>query len=148
MEQLGGLRRRWVEVRAEENVEGRRRSQGFTHPPQNFLDLILQCHNSPPPPPSTKSYQRRRVGGRDRRREEDVRGSMRRYRRREEVQGFQGPGVLRSQSPKDQDISNSHSNMSLTLKKVHLVLVLCQLLSLSLLSFQDIALDGFIKKLQ
>ena len=37
------------------------------------------------------------------------------------VQAFQGPGVPRSQSPKDQDISNSHSNTSLTLKKVHLV---------------------------
>ena len=32
------------------------------------------------------------------------------------VQGSQGPRV-----PKDQDISNSHSNTSLTLKKVHLV---------------------------
>ena len=32
-----------------------------------------------------------------------------------------GPGVPRSQGPKDQDISNSHSNTSLTLKKVHLV---------------------------
>ena len=37
------------------------------------------------------------------------------------VQGFQGPGVPRSQGPKDKDISNSHSNTSLTLKKVHLV---------------------------
>ena len=39
----------------------------------------------------------------------------------EEVQGSQGPGVPRSQSPKDQDISKSHSITSLTLKKVHLV---------------------------
>ena len=39
------------------------------------------------------------------------------------VQWFKGPGVLRSQGPKDQDISNSHSNTSLTLKKVYLVLV-------------------------
>ena len=38
------------------------------------------------------------------------------------VKGFQGPGVPKSQGPKDQDISNSHSNTSLTLKKVHLVL--------------------------
>ena len=38
------------------------------------------------------------------------------------VQGFQGPGVPRSQGFKDQDISNSHSNTGLTLKKVHLVL--------------------------
>ena len=37
------------------------------------------------------------------------------------VQGFQGPGVPKSQGPKDQDISNSHLNTSLTLKKVHLV---------------------------
>ena len=37
------------------------------------------------------------------------------------VQGFQGAGVPRSQGPKDQDISNSNSNTSLTLKKVHLV---------------------------
>ena len=33
-----------------------------------------------------------------------------------------GPRVPRSQGPKDQDISNSHSNTSLTLKKVHLVI--------------------------
>ena len=32
-----------------------------------------------------------------------------------------GPRVPRSRGPKDQDISNSHSNTSLTLKKVHLV---------------------------
>ena len=32
-----------------------------------------------------------------------------------------GPRVPRSRVPKDQDISKSHSNMSLTLKKVHLV---------------------------
>ena len=32
-----------------------------------------------------------------------------------------GSKVQRSQGPKDQDISNSHSNTSLTLKKVHLV---------------------------
>ena len=38
---------------------------------------------------------------------------MRRCWRREEVQESQGL--------KDQDISNSHSNTSLTLKKVHLV---------------------------
>ena len=41
----------------------------------------------------------------------------------EEVQESQGPGVLKSQGPKDQDISKSHSNTSLTLKKVHLVKV-------------------------
>jgi len=51
----------------------------------------------------------------------DVRGSMRSCWRREEVQESQGPGIPRSQGPKDQDISNSNSNMSLTLKKVHLV---------------------------
>ena len=32
-----------------------------------------------------------------------------------------GPRVPRSRGPKDQDISNSHSNTNLTLKKVHLV---------------------------
>ena len=31
--------------------------------------------------------------------------------------------VSRSRGPKDQDISNSHSNTSLTLKKVHLVIL-------------------------
>ena len=54
---------------------------------------------------------------------------MRRCWQREEVQESQGPRVPRSrgpkvqgsQGPKDQDISNSHSNTSLTLKKVHLV---------------------------
>ena len=34
-----------------------------------------------------------------------------------------GPRVPRSQGPKDQDMSNSHSNTSLTLKEVHLVLI-------------------------
>ena len=37
------------------------------------------------------------------------------------VQGFQGPEVPRSQDHKDQDISNSYSYTSLTLKMVHLV---------------------------
>ena len=32
-----------------------------------------------------------------------------------------GPRVPRFRGPKDQDISNSNSNTSLTLKKVHLV---------------------------
>ena len=40
----------------------------------------------------------------------------------EEVQESQGPMVPRSHGPKDQDISKSHSNTSLTLKKFHLVL--------------------------
>ena len=39
------------------------------------------------------------------------------------VQGSQGPGIPRPRGPKDQDISNSHSNTSLTLKKVHLVIL-------------------------
>jgi len=47
---------------------------------------------------------------------------MRRCWRREKGQETQGPRAPRSRGPKDQDISNSHSNMSLTLKKVHLVL--------------------------
>ena len=38
------------------------------------------------------------------------------------VQESQGPRVPKSKGPKDQDISKSHSNTSLTLKKVHLVL--------------------------
>ena len=37
------------------------------------------------------------------------------------VQESQGLWVKRSKGPEDQDISNSHSNTSLTLKKVHLV---------------------------
>ena len=49
---------------------------------------------------------------------------MRRCWWREEVQESQGPRVPRSQGPKDQDILNSHSNTSLTLKKVHLVQIL------------------------
>ena len=38
------------------------------------------------------------------------------------VPRFMGSKVQWSQGPNDQDISNSHSNTSLTLKKVHLVL--------------------------
>ena len=38
------------------------------------------------------------------------------------VQESQGLWVQRSKGPEDQDISNSNSNTSLTLKKVHLVL--------------------------
>ena len=37
------------------------------------------------------------------------------------VQESQGPRVPKSKGPKDQDISKSHSNTSLTLKMVHLV---------------------------
>ena len=37
------------------------------------------------------------------------------------VQESQGLWVKRSKGPEDQDISNSNSNTSLTLKKVHLV---------------------------
>ena len=65
---------------------------------RSISHLIVRCHNSPPP--LTKPYQRWRVGGRDRRRYEDVRGSMRRCWRREEVQESQGPRVLRSRDPK------------------------------------------------
>ena len=50
------------------------------------------------------------------RRSEGVRGNMRCWRREE-----RGPRVPRSQGPKDQDILKSHSDTSLTLKKVHLV---------------------------
>ena len=38
------------------------------------------------------------------------------------VPGSQGLKVQGSQGPKDQDISKSYSNTSLTLKKVHLVI--------------------------
>ena len=40
------------------------------------------------------------------------------------VQESQGLWVKRSKGPEDQDISNSNSNTSLTLKKVHLVEIL------------------------
>ena len=53
---------------------------------------------------------------------EEGRGPRVKRSKGSKVQGFQGPGVPRSQGPKDQDISNSHSNTSLTLKKVHLVI--------------------------
>ena len=49
--------------------------------------------------------------------------TRRRCWRRKEVQESQGPRVPRSRGPKNQDISNSHSNTSLTLKKVHIVLL-------------------------
>ena len=70
----------------------------------------------PPIPPITKPYQRRRVGG--------CKGKY-----EEVLEDGRGPRVLRSKSPKvpgsqgpkNQDISKSHSNASLTLKKVHLV---------------------------
>ena len=48
------------------------------------------------------------------------------------VQESQGPRVPKSKGPKDQDISKSHSNTSLTLKKVHLVpYVFCRYLKAS-----------------
>ena len=57
----------------------------------------------------------------------EVRGCKGKYE--EVLEEGRGPRVPRSKSskvhgsqgPKDQDISNSHSNTSLTLKKVHLV---------------------------
>ena len=57
----------------------------------------------------------------------EVRGCKGKYE--EVLEEGRGPRVPRpkgskvkgSQGPKDQDISNSHSNSSLTLKKVHLV---------------------------
>ena len=60
---------------------------------------------------------------------------MRRCWRREKVQESQGPRVPRSTGPKDQDISNSHSNTSLTLKKVHLVDLLFKLFNLKSFCF-------------
>ena len=49
---------------------------------------------------------------------------MRRWLRLVEVRKSESPKVrvTRSKGPRDQDISKSHSNTSLTLKKVHLVL--------------------------
>ena len=57
----------------------------------------------------------------------DVRGIMRKYEK--VVEEGRGPKALKSKSPKDQrskgpkdqDILKSHSNTSLTLKKVHLL---------------------------
>ena len=49
----------------------------------------------------------------------EVGGGKRKYE--EVVEEERGPRVPRSQGLKDQDISKSHSNTSLTLKKVHLV---------------------------
>ena len=64
--------------------------------------------------------------------------------RRSKVQGSQAPWVPKSQCPKDQDISKSHSDTSLTLKKVHLVK--CPKLSildfLSINKMNDKALQG------
>ena len=45
---------------------------------------------------------------------------MRKYE--EVLEEGRGPRISRSRGPKDQDISKSNSNTSLTLKKVHLVL--------------------------
>ena len=52
---------------------------------------------------------------------------MRRWLRKEEFQESQGPRVPRSNGPMDKVISKSHSNTSLTLKKVHLVQVYHQI---------------------
>ena len=60
---------------------------------------------------------------------------MRRCWNREEVQESQGPRIPRPRGPKDQDISNSHSNTSLTLKKVHLV---------SIVKLGSISNDNFV----
>ena len=67
------------------------------------------------------------VRGRDCRRKEEVPGSQSRW---EEIKGSMrrwwrrsmSSKVPRSRVPKDQNISKSHSNTNLTLKKVHLVL--------------------------
>ena len=49
---------------------------------------------------------------------------------------------MRSQGPKDQDISNSNSNTSLTLKKVHLVVVLGYLVVDNLLILSELVSTG------
>ena len=52
---------------------------------------------------------------------EELRGDKRMYQ--EVVEEGRDPRVPMSQGPKDQFISKSHSNTSLTLKKVHLVII-------------------------
>ena len=86
-------------------------------PSPTSISNVTTQYPPPSPPYKTipKPYQRRRVRGGDRRR---VRGFKRKYEMLEEGRGQRVP---RSRGPKDQDISNSHSNTSLTLKKVHLV---------------------------
>ena len=69
----------------------RKRLEEETHPPHNFLR-------------SNGKYEEVLEEGRDPR-----------------VPWSKGPKVHGSQGPKDQEISKSHSNTSLTLKKVHLV---------------------------
>ena len=78
MKYLGGIRRRWEEVRGRE-CRRKEEVQEDQYKGQRYIsNLILKCHNSPLPPHNqTILYQRRRVGGRDRMRYEDVRGSMR-----------------------------------------------------------------------
>ena len=51
--------------------------------------------------------------------QEELRGDKRMYE--EVVEEGRDPRVPRSKGPMDQVISKSHSNTSLTLKKVHLV---------------------------
>ena len=83
----------------EENVEGRRRSpQLFKINIKVISNLIHNCYNSPPPPPLTKPYKRRRVGG-GKRMYGEVWGGVGGGRRSKspKVQGFQVPGVPRSQ---------------------------------------------------
>ena len=49
----------------EENVEGRRRSQGINIKVKGPSQITFSIVTTPPP--ITKPYQRRRVGGKDRR---------------------------------------------------------------------------------
>ena len=69
---------------------------------------------------------------------------MRRCWRREEVQESQGPRVQGSQSLKDQDISKSNSNTSLTLKKVHLVLSFLASDSVGMIYMRSNLIDNLI----
>ena len=70
---------------------------------------ISKLKKGPDPPPPIPNHTKGGVGGRYRRRYEDV------------LEEGRGQRVPRSRGPKNQDISKSYSNMSLTLKKVYLV---------------------------
>ena len=101
------------------------------HPPDNFstsikgqrsisnLNLNLQCLNSKRTSPPLPNYIRPDQTIPKRMIQEELRGDKRMYE--EVVEEGRDPRVPRSKGSKVPDISNSHSNTSLTLKKVHLV---------------------------
>ena len=104
--------RRWEEVRGGE-CRWKEEVSGFHPPTPQLFKIIVRVKG-----PSTISSSIPKEESR-RKRQEEARGCMGKYE--EVLEEGRGPRVPRSQGPKDQDISNSHSNMSLTLKKVHLV---------------------------